>query len=195
MDNILEQSMIDTDWYNGIGKRIDVGELKIGDVVKLKDSKYAKIISGGEYCDDIDYGMMYKNIKRFEYIDQDTYHLLWLEKERDKHEKIIFKHKKEKYRLDLLIYLNKNRITLSDEYDSKLYEEFRASRTICHMEDIGVFYETDEGIKQMVTAGYVTLFYKTSLTEETILRIKQHYDITNKATKSIDVLDFSETIK
>lgn len=194
VDNVLDQNMIEEE-FTAFGKvEIKIGDLKEGDIVRLKDDKYGQIISSGEDCDDIDYGEMYKNIKRFKYINKDTYHLLYLEKERDKHEREIVKHKKEKYRLDLLIYLNKNSEVLSSDYDSNLYNEFRSSRQISRIDDVGTFYITSEGIKRMVTAGYNTLFYKVNIPEAMISSIKEDFDKINFATISTDVLDFTETL-
>ncbi|MGJ0846585.1 hypothetical protein ACR77J_07845 [Tissierella praeacuta] len=185
-DNILKKEMLKSN--------IDITDLKVGDTVVLKKNRYAQIISEGEYVNDIDYGEMYKNIKRFKYIDVDTHHILLLEKRRNEHEKEILKHKKEMYRLDLLIYLKKNSETLASEYDSDLYEEFRQSKNICKIEDVGTFYETSSGIKRMITAGYSTLFDRVNIPKQILLKIKEDYDKVNLATVSIDVLDFSQTL-
>lgn len=98
-ENILKESML--------RDNVNIKELKMGDIVRLKEDKFAIIISDGEIAEDVDYGTMYKNIKRFELIDSETYYILWLEKERDRHEKEIFKHKKDKFILDARIYLTK----------------------------------------------------------------------------------------
>ena len=42
-----------------------INNLKTNDVLQLKNDKYIKIISIGEYVDDVDFGNMWKNIKRY----------------------------------------------------------------------------------------------------------------------------------
>jgi hypothetical protein len=56
-------------------------KLKVNDVVKLKNSKYAKIISVGDVVEDIDYGWMYKHIITADYITEEDYLRIRKEKE------------------------------------------------------------------------------------------------------------------
>ncbi|MCK9471254.1 MAG: hypothetical protein M0Q88_05835 [Bacilli bacterium] len=193
-DNILKQNMVQEEFTAHGEVLIKIEDLKEGDIVKLKDGKYGQIISSGEYANDIDYGEMYKNIKRFKYIDSDTYYLLMLENNRDRHEEKILKHKKEKYRFDLLIYITKNRELITNKYDNDLFFEWRSSEIICNIENIGSFYNTDTGIKLMSTPGYHYLFYKVNLTEQELLKFARDSEIVNKAAVSVDVLDFTKSL-
>ena len=43
----------------------NICNLKTGDVLETKNDKYIKITSIGEYVDDVDFGNMWKNIKRY----------------------------------------------------------------------------------------------------------------------------------
>lgn len=191
-NNILKQDMVEEKWTAEGKITIDIRELKKGDVVKLKGGKFAQIISSGELAHDIDYGLMYKNIKRYKLIDENTYYILNLEKERDNYEKKILNLKKEKLKLDILIFLAKNSEVLAQEYDSELYDEFKKSKNLCHNE-IGSFYLTDEGeIKIMVCVGYNTAFYKVNLSEKIILKIDEALKKAVCAETSRDVPDFED---
>ena len=194
MKEILKDEMIDKDLFG----KPSIDELKEGDIVRLKGSLFGLVTSSGEYTDDIDYGEMYKAIKRFKYITHEQYHDLWLEKKRNNAESEALKQLKEKYLYDLLLYLNKNKQLLPEErygeYDNIIRE--KSTEVLGKIElsnhNYGTFYEVSDRIVQYSVAGYNRLFFIVNVSKTILLKILEGTKKINEAESSKDVFDFSE---
>lgn len=167
-DNILREEQLEN-------KEVNLRELILGDVVELKDNKYARIISSSEMVDDVDYGWMRKNIKRYELICGEEYNGILLEKEELETRQQELQTRKEKSIKEIREQISNNRELLTDEYDEDLYWKFRKSDNILRL-DGAVFYEDDDKIIQMATPGYNWIFYKINLSMKDLAELKKKFE-------------------
>lgn len=177
-ENVLKQEMLDS-------QEVDEKKLKENDLVKLKNNQFAKIVSDGEYINDIDYGEMYANIKRFELISLEEYNFLTLQKENYVLKKEVEKLTKENNFIKLKLYLalRKQEVGYHDPYSpslnignsGQLYKEFRESKNICSVDGIGTFYLHNNAIMLLEITGYVSSYYKVNISENELIEAINKY--------------------
>ena len=70
-NNILNENMVTE----------NINNLKTNDVLQLKNGKYIQITTAGEYVDDVDFGNMWKNTKRYVEISANEFNNMKNEKD------------------------------------------------------------------------------------------------------------------